>query len=196
MKLDNEPRLAPGPGLFASLIDWARSVARSVNALYDAIGSIRAGATPIGDVLDGPAFSAYRSTDQTGLTINAFNDVVFNAELFDTAGAFNTTTGRFTPKVPGYYQVDATVTLEATGGVFGNVQIQINKNGVAAKRLEVSVASNATVWQASGGGLIQMNGSTDYLSVTCYNAGATGVSYDGIATGEVTFFSGFLARRA
>ena len=121
---------------------------------------------------------------------------MFDAEHFDTAGAFNTTTGRFTPLVAGYYQINAAVTLEATGGVFGNLQVQINKNGGAAKRLEVSVASNATAWEAGGGTLIQMNGTTDYLTVTCYNSGGTGVYYSGNAAGTTTHFSGFLARRA
>lgn len=46
MKLDNEPRLSNGPGLFASLMDWARKVVQATNENTDKKAA-----------LDSPAFS-------------------------------------------------------------------------------------------------------------------------------------------
>ena len=67
-----------------------------------------------------PAFSAYLSSDQTGISHDTETAVFFNAEIFDTDNAFNTANGTFT--VPsgkgGKYQVNAQVAFDDidTGG--------------------------------------------------------------------------------
>jgi hypothetical protein len=51
-----------------------------------------------------PYFLAYRSGNQTGFSTSSFGDaVVFNAEIEDINGDFNTSTGLFTAPVDGTY---------------------------------------------------------------------------------------------
>ena len=59
----------------------------------------------------GPAFSVYRGSNQS-LTSSANTKVQFDAEVFDTASAFDSTTNyRFTPQVGGYYQINGVVRI-------------------------------------------------------------------------------------
>lgn len=57
----------------------------------------------------GPAFSAYQSTQQTGISVGVFTKVNLQTEEFDTNSCFDTSTSTFTPNVAGYYQVSGTV---------------------------------------------------------------------------------------
>ncbi len=140
----------------------------------------------------GPAFCAYRSTDQTGLSNNAYSKVQFNAEEFDTDGCFDSTTNhRFTPNVAGYYSVDFTVTLAGT--TLSAAGAQIRKNGTALAAGSWG-ATNLYVGVCCGGTTVYMNGTTDYLEVFAYTTAASG---NKAALGsDATRFSAFLARPA
>ncbi len=203
MKLERDPRLVDGKGLFASVVEYGRRIAQVVNpfddsiaALNAAIGTPRAGAASITATLDGPAFSAYLASAQTGVTAGAYVQAVFGSEEFDTGSCYSTSNGRFQPTVAGYYQINASITAICSGGAFTNVQLALYKNGSAFKRLDVSLASNSTTWQASGCALIALNGSSDYVDARCFTGGGTGVSFDGDAGATKSHFSGHLARRA
>lgn len=200
MKLDQEPRLSNGPSLFASLVDWARSVVRSVNSLYDsflsAIGTPRTGALSITETLDAPAFAAYRNATPMALTTAAFNGIIFNAEELDTAGAFNTSTGVFNPKVAGWYWLASTVSISCVSGSFSNMQIHIYKNGATKRRGDVSVAANNNYWAGCASALLYFNGTTDYAQIVVYLSGGTTNNAEGDVDGVSTHFSGYLARRA
>ena len=55
-------------------------------------------------MLNGPTFSVYRNTTEQSVTSNVATKIQFNAEEFDTANCFDSTTNyRFTPNVAGYY---------------------------------------------------------------------------------------------
>jgi hypothetical protein len=55
-----------------------------------------------------PARFHYNRTTDVALTKNIFTPVPYNNSIFDnTAGAFNSTTGVFTPTRTGYYQINA-----------------------------------------------------------------------------------------
>lgn len=89
---------------------------------------------------------------------------------FDPQGWFDTTTGRFTPTIPGYYQVNAYVTANADNI---NIWTGIYKNG--AKQIEaIQPVNNTGNWQtANVSTVVFMNGTTDYLRL---GAGAQGSS--------------------
>jgi hypothetical protein len=139
---------------------------------------------------NGPAFSAYQSTAQTGLT-TAWTKISLQTEDFDTNNNFDPTTNyRFTPTVAGYYLF--------VGGVYFvtsaiNNYISIYKNG--------SPIVYGTAYPTGGGAsnpysnvttFAYMNGTTDYVELYGYatNTWATGTGANS------TYLEGFLARAA
>lgn len=146
-----------------------------------------------------PAFMAYASANQT-ISHSTDTLVQMNAELFDTANCFNTSTYRFTPTVAGYYQINAKVNwLVADANRTYYLEAKIMKNGSF-------LANNNQSIDAAGGGrqitcmvsqLVYMNGTTDYLTVNAYIYDYTASSTCQINgnSGE-TYFSGCLLRGA
>ena len=162
---------ASGTGTF-TIASPNSNTDRTLN-LPDASGTILTTATP-GVPVNGPAFSA--STPITKAVANNVTTEIagYSTPIFDTASCFNTTTGRFTPTVAGYYQFSWSCD-------FGNNEIG------AATVISASVYKNATTqWnsgvQTSGSffgaigssTVVYMNGSTDYASVYLFqNTGTT-----------------------
>ena len=135
----------------------------------------------------GPAFSAYQSTAQTGLS-SAYNKILLQTESYDTNNNF--ASSRFTPTVAGYYMIIGNIYF-VTSAI--NNYITIYKNG--------SPFAYGTAYPTGGGAsnpysnmsaLVYCNGSTDYIELYGYatNTWATG---DGASS---TFLQGFLARAA
>jgi hypothetical protein len=136
--------------------------------------------------INGPAFSAYQSTS-TAVTPSTATKVLFDVELFDTNSNF--ASSRFTPTVEGYYQVNARTGLSSS--VLTRAQAAIRKNGVSVNALEDT--NGATAYSSIGSALIYMNGSTDYLEIYVFIAGATTI-YDGGAAN--TWFQAAMVRGA
>jgi hypothetical protein len=133
----------------------------------------------------GPAFSAYQNSAQT-LSSGSYTKLQFQAEEFDTASAFDSTTNyRFTPQVAGYYQFEGSF---AVGAFPTGVQIAIYKNGSLAKQ-GGNVGTSA---QLNVSTIISMNGSTDYVELFGWVSTGQVLS----ANSQVTYFQGFLARSA
>ena len=140
----------------------------------------------------GPAFSAYLSSNQT-ITSNTFTKVALDAELFDTASAFDSTTNyRFQPAVAGYYMFS--YAISAFSSTTPTRQISsIYKNGSIYAYGSDDVISSG-IATGPGTALISLNGSTDYVELYTYITATTAV-ISGSAT-LYTYFSGFLARAA
>jgi len=139
--------------------------------------------------LAGPAFSAYANANQT-LSALTNTKVIFQAEDFDTANAFDSTTNyRFTPQVAGYYQINANINFANTSSY---VYIMLAKNGGVIKTLAYAASSGVFFTTLAGSCVVQMNGSTDYLEIFAYvgvtmnlvpanvGAGNTGVNFNGV----------------
>ena len=139
----------------------------------------------------GPAFSAYRATNQSIVT-STFAKVAINTELFDTNSNFNTSTYAFTPTVAGYYQVNGNVLLSAVKNV---ALVEIWKNGAALVRgnqqVNTAVASSRGV---SVSNLVYMNGSSDYLNLYAYHT--TGTTQTILGGSRYAYFTAHLARAA
>jgi hypothetical protein len=136
-----------------------------------------------------PAFSAYRTGNQT-LTSNTWTKIQLNTEEFDTNSNFDSTTNyRFTPTVAGYYQVNAILDLGGTGVTF--TISSFYKNGSSFKY--IGYITNAAEIIHTGSYLIYMNGTTDYLEVYAYIT-ATSPTVFGASTAVA--FSGSLVRTA
>ena len=137
----------------------------------------------------GPAFSAYRSGNQTPSS-NTWTKVQFQAEEFDTNSNYdNATNYRFTPTVAGYYQVNAILDLGGSGVSF--TLSAFYKNGSQFKN--IGYISNSAEIIHTGSSLIYMNGTTDYLEVYVYITASSPTIY-GATTAVV--FSGSLVRAA
>lgn len=128
-------------------------------------------------MMDGPAFSATLSSNQT-ITNNTHTKIQFNSENFDTNSNYDPATNyRFTPTVAGYYQLNLSVCLTITDGRQYFYQPSIYKNGS-------STLSTQTGWLGNAGGrasvcidaIIYMNGSSDYLEFYIYSYDYTALS--------------------
>ncbi len=102
----------------------------------------------------GPTFRAFRGTSSQTVSANSWNKVQFNTESWDTDNAFDSTTNyRFTPQKAGYYTVNVNI------GCTNQAIVSIWKNG--AEYLTAGWASGGSYM--STGGLVYLNGSTDYI---------------------------------
>ena len=87
---------------------------------------------------------------------------------FDTASAFNTGTGRFTPQVAGYYQVTAYVDFGSSGiGAAQSINAVIFKNG-STYNVGGCANSGSSFPQVSVTDIVFLNGTTDYVTCGAY----------------------------
>jgi len=115
-----------------------------------------------------PAFHAYLGANQTAADATA-TKLNINTETYDTDSCFDTGTYRFTPTEAGKYFVYGNAEWYSTGNTFNFGAARIYKNG----SLLFSLGHNGN---ASGGaqegkepsGVVDMNGSTDYLELYVY----------------------------
>jgi len=148
-------------------------------------------------MVNGPAFSAYLSSASQSVSSNTWTKVTLNAEEFDTANCFDSTTNyRFTPTVAGYYQISACVYGDATSANPVNVGVAIYKNGTNTKQNLWAISGASCVGQSSTSALIYMNGSTDYIEMYGRLGNGTGPIIDGGTAPTLTFMSGCLVRTA
>ena len=143
-------------------------------------------------VTDAPAFSAYKSSDQS-VSASVFTKVTFDTEHFDTNNNF--ADSKFTPTVAGYYQVNSNILFDATSGLTRLMAI-IYKNGQRYNWIGYHEGYNNDEGAICGSALIYMNGTTDYLEVYGFLDGTTPLFRGGndSTTNSYTHFSGFLAR--
>ena len=132
-----------------------------------------------------PAFSAYLSSDQSGLSQNADNKITINAEDFDTDGAFDHSTNyRFTPQTAGKYffhgQIKCNTSTE------NDWVAKIKKNGSDTKNRRMQNVDQDAVDVSC---VLDMNGSSDYVELygRFTNANVTAVAESGVTT----FFLGY-----
>lgn len=165
----------------------AGSTDRTIN-LPDSNGTILTTATA-GVPVNGPAFSAYKSSAQS-ISNAVFTKITFDSEEFDTATNFASST--FTPTVAGYYQTEGVIGLDS--GAAGVAGIFIYKNGSRFKDGTSSPFNSSDNNRIAVSSLIYMNGSTDYLELYVYQS--SGLSKNANSGANVTYFQASLARSA
>jgi hypothetical protein len=121
-----------------------------------------------------PLLIATRNGTDQNLTVNATDVLAWTTETLDTHGWFDTSTYRFTPKLPGYYQVMLLVEYNTgaalASGAFGISYVRLNGTNVGR-----------SYWTAPGGlsgntvppclAKVSCNGSTDYIDTAFQNTG-------------------------
>lgn len=141
--------------------------------------------------LAGPAVSAYRATSNQSMSSGTFTKAQLNAELFDAQSCFDSVTNyRWTPNVPGDYQVSFSANIGAASSL-SNVMAAVYLNGTAVAYGTFTAPAGATEGVSAGTKLIRMNGTTDYLELFAYGTGTTVVVKFGAAN---TYMTGYLAR--
>ena len=76
-----------------------------------------------------PAFSAYLNSTHNIASAATDEKIVFNAEIFDHGGGFNTTTGEYTAPVSGLYQINFNLNFSGSGQSARYVRGRLYKNG-------------------------------------------------------------------
>lgn len=143
---------------------------------------------------EGPVFSVYRNTDQS-VSSGVTTKVALNAEEFDSANAFDSTTNfRFQPQVAGTYLL--TAHIGANASTAGTILVPyIYKNGSVYKQGHSYIPpSGSSSMQGSVTALVQLNGSTDYVELWANNTGSGTNTFTGGASN--TWFQGALVRAA
>jgi hypothetical protein len=187
----------------ASSIDTITSGAGGVVTTADNTGvlQLKSGGTTIMTVsstgvttqVGAPAFSAYINASTQSLSNATWTKLTFNAEEFDTASCFDSTTNyRFTPTVAGYYQVNLSIYFDYTVSQFSNAAGAIYKNGSAFKNISQQGYGGYGTGIVSA--LIYMNGTTDYLEGYAYISGGSGPAILSNSSSNITFFQASLAR--
>ena len=146
-----------------------------------------------------PAFEAYKSGQQSGISNGTSTKVQINAEKFDTDSCYDKDTNyRFTPNVAGKYFVYAILTTYggAADAIIWN-QVAIYKNGSVYRSERRNFKNSGSSGHAdllNAYAIIDMNGSSDYLEIyvkfDINGGGNTGMILDANET-QSTIFGGY-----
>jgi hypothetical protein len=143
-------------------------------------------------MVNGPAFSAYRSGSNQSISTGTWTKVQLNSEQFDTANCFDSTTNyRFTPTVAGYYQINGSLYFNGTSTVRGIAGLY--KNGSIYQMGNYMASYNNTQGVALVISLVYFNGSTDYIELYGLIQATSPVFID---DNTAQTLSGYLARSA
>jgi hypothetical protein len=144
----------------------------------------------------GPAFSAYLDGTQT-ISLNTFTKIQFNAEEFDTASCYDSSTNyRFQPNVAGYYSCNFLTSFFSTTSAGRNITA-FYKNGNETQRMhDLQLSFGATRITYNGTQLIYLDGSTDYVEVYLYSEGSNTITVGSVSSTQTCYFQAHLARPA
>jgi hypothetical protein len=172
----------------SSVINAIPATAGAVNNTYLATGAVQQTNLGTNVASNGPVFSASASSIQT-VPNTTVTKILFDTKQFDTNNNFNTSLGRFTPTVAGYYQLSATVGIASypfSASLFKN-----GSNYYSTQFVSTYIASIGTAATVSL--IVYANGSTDYFEIYAYQAsGSSTTSYGSNAS----IFTGALIRAA
>jgi hypothetical protein len=136
-----------------------------------------------------PTFYAYTTAGNQSVTSSTFTKINLATEAWDTNNNF--ASSRFTPTVAGYYQFNGSFSVEGLGTVTRFI-ISIYKNGTEYIRgIDSATIGNSAVIST----MIPMNGTTDYVELYGFIAGAGGIAFRGGSDGNLyTYLQGCLLR--
>ena len=127
-------------------------------------------AATISGLSSAPSFSAYASGNQT-ISNTSWTKVTLGIKVFDTASCFSSS--RFTPNVPGYYQINCVIRFGASSNASRFI-VGVWKNGGEYARPAEPYFSSAIMPQGQYGGsvVVYLNGTTDYIELYGYINGS------------------------
>lgn len=141
----------------------------------------------------GPAFRAFRSTNQT-VTSSTWTKAQLTSEDYDTANCFDSATDyRFIPNVAGYYVFTAHNFASGSGTTVSAAYVAIYKNGSVAAQGGVAVNTAGLTALPTVSEIFYMNGTTDYVEMYGYVSATSPIFFGG---SPYLAFSGCLLRAA
>ena len=118
-----------------------------------------------------PAFHAYLSANQT-VSDATDTKCQFNTEVLDTDNCYdNSTNYRFTPTTAGKYFVYSQIACNANGAnnfLLGTTTIKKNGSNIIYSQFDQRTTANGYSNTVQAAGIVDMNGSSDYLEVFGY----------------------------
>lgn len=94
-------------------------------------------------------------------------NVIYSNSLYDPTSLYNTTNGRFTPKIAGWYQFTTAADVFTVNTAEGGIQIQHSVDG------SISLASTIGAAAVQTTGVAYFNGTTDFAFVQAFSSSAT-----------------------
>jgi len=142
----------------------------------------------------GPAAGTFSAWRRAALSIpngSTLTAIPFDTEEWDASSWYDTTTGRFTPQIAGYYRLSGLAWVEALSvGEFDT--LILCKNGVWWKALGGSYNEQfGTLVHFPGSVLVAANGTTDYFDVRIKHSHASALNLH-VNDQPSTFFQGEL----
>jgi hypothetical protein len=143
--------------------------------------------------LSPPLFNVNMGTTQqlvsSGTTVRA----AFNTEETDTNGWFNNTAGNFsfTPLFGGYYQINWQIVITSVSAT--EVFSSLWRNGANYVWGSNTINNSGHYFTSGGSAIVYLNGSTDYIDVRVFSAGAPSTLNAG-STSFPSRFSGVFVR--
>jgi len=153
-----------------------------VNDIQDAGGNSIISSNGSGTVTVGnsalknvPLVQAGFSSSSQAISSGADTEIVFTTITKETpSGKFNTSTGRFTPAVTGFYYVSVLARINGgnSGGEFANLQIRVNgsasingtQQGSTYRRYQDDGNENSFAVDC----IVELTSTTDYISAFIY----------------------------
>ena len=124
-----------------------------------------------------PAFHANLSANQT-VSNNTDTKVQFDTEVLDTDGCYdNSTNYRFTPTTAGKYFVYSTLHCNANSAnnfLLGTTTIKKNGSNIIYSQMDQRTTGNGYSNAVNAFGIVDMNGSSDYLESWGYVSSSGG----------------------
>ena len=192
--------------LVSSVLNAIPATAGSVSTAYLVDGSVTQAKLSTNVAGNGPCFSAGQSAASQSFTNGSVNIVAFDAKDFDTANAYNNTSGTvtlnglsvpaysFCPPVAGYYQINSMLRLSGAASVETWYGLQKNASGTF-KRGNDSVAISGTGQQSLGlNAIVYLNGTGDYINMQCQQS--NGSTQTTTNNSIITWLQGSMVRSA
>ena len=132
-----------------------------------------------------PNFYAYANTNFT-LSSSTFHKVPFNAERFDTANGFDTSTNTYTIPEAGKYNISFQVRKNNSRTDRNLIEMRVN--GSAHQNFENGSYSN---YGAVSGNIIKSFSANDTINLYIYHDRGSDQTFRGSTSEEGTFFQGF-----
>jgi hypothetical protein len=146
----------------------------------------------------GPSFSAYLTGD-SNIPSNAHTVAPINGVEWDGDASYNVTTYRYTPKVAGKWRFTGQILFNSLSvGSAATYVATIYKNGAVARRGTSCVmpANYADAPHCYVSALVDMNGTTDYVELRCYNGSGSALLLKVLSAKSDNYFQGELVERA
>jgi len=156
------------------------------------IGTLQNNGAAVGGT-NTPNFHVTRSGNQS-ISNNTATKIQFNAETYDTANAFDSSTNyRYTPQTSGKYYLYANIYIaNGSSATMSEYAINIYKNGssIAVNSLDHRTGTLGYNFAVPLVTVVESNGSSDYFEVFA-NVNWGGGSQNIIGSASQTFFGGY-----